>query len=137
MPEEQFAPWHLGYIGSSKSSSSSSAWISGVQNTESACLNVYELQPLDLGKNVLKFSSGSGVLVSPYEAVGDVGEEFTSVITNGDGGCALHAVWGPPHGEQGLSLTCGQVEGRRLCCTMLADSWGTGRSQVGNWEVFD
>ena len=70
VPENLFAPWDLGYVGSSKSSSSSSAWINRGQNTELACLNVYELQPLDLGQNVPKFSSMSGVLVSPYQAVG-------------------------------------------------------------------
>ena len=135
--ENHFAPWDLGYVGSSKSSSSSSVWISGVQNTEAACLNVYELQPLDLGKNKLKLSSKSGVLVSPYQAVGDMGEVFSSALTNGDGGCALHAVWGAPHGQYGLSLPCGQVEGRRLCCSMLPDSWETANAQVGNWEVFE
>ena len=72
---------------------------------------MYELEPLDLGKNVLELSSRSGVLVSPYQAVGDLGEDFISVLTNGDGGCALHAVWGAPHGKQRFSLTCGQVEG--------------------------
>ena len=66
-----------------------------------------------------------------------MGEDFISVLTNGDGGCALHAVWGAPHGVHGLSLPCGQVEGRRLCCSMLSDSWETAKAQVGNWEVFE
>ena len=49
-PDEQFAPWHLSHVGSSQSSSSSSAWIRGVDNADSTCLHVYELEPLDLGK---------------------------------------------------------------------------------------
>ena len=137
VPENQFAPWDLGYVGSSKSSSSSSAWINRGQNADLACLNVYELQPVDLGNNAVKLSSRSGMLVSPHQTVGDMGEAFRSALTNGDGGCALHAVWGAPHGRHGLSLSCGQVEGRRLCCSMLPDSWERAKAQLGDWEVFE
>ena len=77
------------------------------------------------------------MFVSPDLDVEDVGQEFISVRTKGDGGCALHAVWGTPTLEQGLALAGGQLHGRNQCCDMLADSWDAAKTQVGNWEVLE
>ena len=148
----EFAPWQLGFVGTSKGASvasnssssahvreasSISALVSVVQGSEPVRLSVYELQPIDIGENVLQLTSRSGVLVSPDLDVEHVGEQFISVRTNGDGGCALHAVWGTPNVEHGFSLAGGQQEGRNLCCAMLADRWDVAKTQLGNWEVFE
>ena len=80
--------------------SSSSALGSAAQSSEAGRLCVYELQPVDIVENVLQAASRSGILVSPDLDVKDAGEQFISIRTNGDGGCALHASWGIPSIEK-------------------------------------
>ena len=106
-----FAPWEIGYVGAkteggvcnvqdlrltptTRSSSNSLAGVHELEISASGRLSVYELQPTDVGQYVLQQTSQTGVLVSPDVALEDVGEQFIAVHTKGDGGCALHAVWG-------------------------------------------
>ena len=113
-------------------SSGSSVFRCETESSTCGRLCVYDLQPIDIGQNVLQLTSRWGMLVSPDLDVEDVGQEFISVRTKGDGGCALHAVWGTPTLEHGLALAGGQLHGRNQCCDMLADSWDAAKTHVGN-----
>ena len=106
-----------------RSSSNSLTDVHELEISASGRLSVYELQTTDVGQNVLRQTSQTGVLVSPDVALEDVGEQFIAVHTKGDGGCALHAVWGVPSVTDSLVLARGQLEGRKECCAMLSDTW--------------
>jgi len=100
-------------------------------------LPVYELQPRDVGCERIKLSKRRGVLISEEYGVDGAGDLFESFLTNGDGGCALHAAWGHPSHGQMLELPQGQLQGRRLLCELLPDTFHAALQHFGNWQVFE
>jgi hypothetical protein len=81
---------------------------------------VYELQPMDIWQQRdLRRSGRVGRLVTDDAVTwqGRVGQhlgvEFQSMLTNGDGGCGLHGVWGHPNVQRKcLEMSCGQALAR-------------------------
>jgi len=138
-------PWEQGYVGASKTGNTvaevpcrrNAANAAHTENREVSRLRVYELQPGDVGRQLLRESTRKGIFISPYQQMDDAGEDFVSVKTNPDGGCALHATWGSPGFESMLSLEQGQLFGRQQCCALLADSYEEAKTQVGDWEVLE
>ena len=92
---------------------------------DSTC--VYQLQPVDVRRGTVRKSQRHGHLVCDAEAdwhsrlnLGT--DSFTSFVTKGDGGCALHAVWGHPSSTGELALATGQNVGRQEIARLLPET---------------
>ena len=134
-PPCRLAPWEIGYVGAPDMAA---ILIEDPPASESIPedLHVYELQPGDLGRKRIKRSARRGVFLSDDLTIPGVGEEFVSMKTNGDGGCALHATWGHPGNvQQWLELPQGQNAGRQQCYDMLGETVDAAMQKLGNWHV--
>ena len=101
--------------------------------------NIYKLQSKDVGTNKIVQSSREGILVCNSLLVPFANETFVSVVTNDDGGCGLHAIWGYPsytYEKQMLSLPQGQSLGRKQCSDLLDDSLKMMSSRLGECVFF-
>ena len=90
---------------------------------------LYDLQAEDIGKERVKLSSRRGKLITddedglPQAVRDELGEEFVSCETKGDGGCGLHAIWGWPHVGSGLTCPDGQQVGRNMVSNLLPQNF--------------
>ena len=79
---------------------------------------IYELQHIDLHEGKVSFGSHHGRLLSNDEGLrpllgGALETEFQAFKTNGNGACAIHAVWGVPqnNGELKYEPSSGNLRG--------------------------
>ena len=93
------------------------------------CRQIYDLQPLDIGEGRVRKASRRGMLEAfedgdslPMSITRDLGNEFISLRTKGDGGCGLHAVWGLPNTEGELECPGGQGTMREKLSALLPES---------------
>ena len=96
-----------------------------------AALLIYTMQPIDVGERFLTVSNRAGRLCNadglplPGTVVGEVGSEFLSFQTNGDGGCGLHAACGFPNAARELKFPGGQRAIRERFRDCLSSSYST------------
>ena len=94
-----------------------------------SCWQIYDLQPLDVGEGKAKVANRRGQLEAfedgeslPVSIVRNLGNDFVSLRTKGDGGCGLHAVWGCPNAEGELECPGGQDAMREKLCELMPES---------------
>ena len=103
-------------------------------------LHMYTMQPLDVGEHWLTASDRAGCLYNhndlplPDAISAELGSEFLSFRTTGDGGCGLHAACGFPNATRELESPSGQQAIRERIKALLPSSYATLKANLGQCE---